>query len=161
LETVRAFVIDSAVLSIGFKLIFFVSGLFGILIFGATTFNETRTMFSDPQTTIAWDSIPTSHMVLIGFVVLYLSIISLIVPWFYYSGLESSKWQATVGKRVLNMKVTDLEGHRISFARATGRYFAKIISSLIFLIGYFMIGWTRRKQGLHDKLADTLVVVVK
>jgi len=57
----------------------------------------------------------------------------------------------------LGLVVADEMGQRISFGRATGRYFAKILSSLILLIGFFMIGWTARKQGLHDMIAGTLV----
>src|SRR5437667_9928015 len=77
--------------------------------------------------------------------------------WIYEAALESSSKQATVGKMALGLKVTDLEGRRISFARATGRHFAKIISGLILLIGYIMAGFTERKQALHDMIAGTLV----
>jgi uncharacterized RDD family membrane protein YckC len=83
--------------------------------------------------------------------------LSLLVNWLYSAMLESSSWQATVGKKALGLVVTDESGGRIGFGRATGRYFGKILSSLILLIGFFMIGWTQRKQGLHDKLAGTLV----
>ena len=76
----------------------------------------------------------------------------------YFSLLESSRWQATLGKRVCGLRVTRLDGGRISLRRALGRYFAKFLSALILLIGFAMIAWTRRKQGLHDILADTLVV---
>ena len=77
----------------------------------------------------------------------------------YFAGLESSPWQATLGKKALNMVVTDLNGDRISFPRALGRYLAKILSALILLIGYIMVAFTQRKQGLHDMLAGTLVQV--
>jgi uncharacterized RDD family membrane protein YckC len=53
--------------------------------------------------------------------------------------------------------VTDIEGRRITFARATGRYFAKMVSSLTLCIGYIMVAFTERKQGLHDMMASTLV----
>jgi len=84
--------------------------------------------------------------------------LSFIVVWLYYAITESSSIQATPGKIVLGIKVTDSEGKRISFLRATGRNFAKIISTLILLIGYIMIAFTQKKQGLHDIIADTLVV---
>jgi uncharacterized RDD family membrane protein YckC len=58
---------------------------------------------------------------------------------------------------IFGMKVTDLHGNRISFARATGRHFAKILSTMILFIGFIMVGFTERKQGLHDILAGTLV----
>ncbi|HZP17031.1 MAG TPA: RDD family protein [Terriglobales bacterium] len=78
--------------------------------------------------------------------------------WIYEAALESSSKQATLGKMALGLKVTDLEGNRISFARATGRHFAKILSGMILLIGYIMAGFTERKQALHDMIAATLVV---
>ena len=81
-----------------------------------------------------------------------------LVNWLYAALLESSSYQATLGKMALGLKAIDLEGHRISFARATGRHFAKILSLLMFLIGFIMVGFTRRKQGLHDMLAGTLVI---
>jgi len=58
----------------------------------------------------------------------------------------------------LSIKVTDLTGQRISFGRATGRYFGKFVSILILSIGYLMAGWTPKKQALHDRMFDTLVV---
>jgi uncharacterized RDD family membrane protein YckC len=76
----------------------------------------------------------------------------------YYGGMESSARQATIGKSLLGLKVTDLDGNRISFLRAIGRYFAKILSALILLIGFIMVAFTEKKQGLHDMIAGTLVV---
>lgn len=77
--------------------------------------------------------------------------------WLYESWMESSSRQATLGKMIFNMKVTDLNGNRISFARASGRHFAKYLSGLILGIGYIMAGFTDRKQALHDMIAGTLV----
>jgi len=77
--------------------------------------------------------------------------------WLYEAFMESSSYQATLGKMIFGMKVTDLNGNRISFERATGRHFAKWLSTMIFGIGYIMVGFTERKQGLHDLLAGTLV----
>jgi uncharacterized RDD family membrane protein YckC len=77
--------------------------------------------------------------------------------WLYYALMESSEKQATLGKMVLGLYVTDLEGNRISFGRATGRYFAKYISAFILCIGFMMAGWTKEKQTLHDMIAGTLV----
>jgi uncharacterized RDD family membrane protein YckC len=78
--------------------------------------------------------------------------------WLYFALQEASAAQATVGKRALGIYVTDRQGQRIGFGRATGRYFGKILSALILFIGFMMAGWTERKQALHDMLADTLVV---
>jgi uncharacterized RDD family membrane protein YckC len=83
---------------------------------------------------------------------------SMVVNWIYEASLESSSYQATLGKMALGLKVTDLEGRRISFARATGRHFAKILSGMILLIGYIIAGFSTRKQALHDMIAGTLVV---
>jgi uncharacterized RDD family membrane protein YckC len=77
--------------------------------------------------------------------------------WLYEAFMESSSYQATLGKMIFGMKVTDLYGNRISFERATGRHFAKWLSAMILGIGYIMVGLTDRKQGLHDLLAGTLV----
>jgi uncharacterized RDD family membrane protein YckC len=78
--------------------------------------------------------------------------------WLYEALLTSSSWQGTIGKRVLRLKVVDEGGNRIGFGRATGRFFAKILSSMFFCIGFIMIGFTERKRGLHDMLASTVVM---
>lgn len=80
------------------------------------------------------------------------------VGWIYEATMESSSKQATLGKMAMGLKVTDEFGRKISFARATGRHFAKILSKLILMIGYIMAGFTQRKQALHDMIAGTLVV---
>ena len=85
--------------------------------------------------------------------------IAIVAGWLYHALMESSSWQGTVGKRVLGIRVTDLDGNRINFGRATGRYFGKIISSLICLVGFIMVLFTERKQGLHDMMASTLVLM--
>jgi uncharacterized RDD family membrane protein YckC len=78
--------------------------------------------------------------------------------WLYYALMESSTHQATLGKMAVGIRVTDLENNRISFGRATGRYFSKFISLIIACAGFIMAGFTDRKQGLHDIIASTLVV---
>jgi uncharacterized RDD family membrane protein YckC len=85
------------------------------------------------------------------------SIIFVVGAWLYFAFMESSQYQATLGKMALGMKVTDVEGERISFARATARWFAKILSALILYIGFIMIAFHPRKRGLHDIIAGTLV----
>lgn len=86
------------------------------------------------------------------------NVISIVVGWLYYALLESSTWQGTVGKKLLGIRVTDMNGNRINFGRATGRYFSKIISGMICLIGFIMVGFTEKRQGLHDMIAGTLVL---
>ena len=90
--------------------------------------------------------------------VLLLIITITAVGWLYFALFESSKQQATLGKMALGLKVTDMEGNKISFARATGRYFGKIISNMIFMIGYILAGLTEKKQALHDMIAGCLVI---
>ena len=77
--------------------------------------------------------------------------------WLYESLLTSSSWQGTIGKRILRLKVTDQAGNRVSFGRATGRFFGKILSGMIMNVGYIMVAFTERKQGLHDIIAGTVV----
>jgi uncharacterized RDD family membrane protein YckC len=86
------------------------------------------------------------------------SLIGIVLGWLYFAKLESGDAQATLGKRAMTLKVTYEFGNRISFGRATGRHFAKILSGFIAGIGFFMVGFTERKQGLHDMLASTFVV---
>ena len=86
------------------------------------------------------------------------NLLALALAWLYHALMQSSSWQATLGKRAFGIKVTRDTGERISFLRATGRYFATILSSLILMIGYLMAAFTNRKQALHDMIASTLVV---
>jgi uncharacterized RDD family membrane protein YckC len=72
--------------------------------------------------------------------------------------MESSGSQGTLGKMAVGIKVTDLYGNRIGFGKATGRFFGKIISFFILLVGYLMVAFTQKKQGLHDMMAGCLVV---
>ena len=78
--------------------------------------------------------------------------------WFYEAAMLSSEMQATLGKMALGIVVTDTAGQRLSFARATGRHFAKWLSALILGIGFLMAAFTAKKQALHDLIAETLVV---
>ncbi|MGA2919424.1 RDD family protein [Methanoregula sp.] len=82
-----------------------------------------------------------------------------IVPWLYFAGFESSRSQATPGKVLMSLVVTDLEGNKPSFARTTLRFFGKYISALIIFIGFIMIGFTKKHQGLHDRIAGCLVLL--
>ncbi|HBY76937.1 MAG TPA: hypothetical protein DEG47_08015, partial [Cyanobacteria bacterium UBA11148] len=86
------------------------------------------------------------------------NLVGLLIAWLYYAVQESSAKQATIGKQALGIVVTDLQNQRISFIQATIRYFSKIISTIILLIGYLMALFTEKKQALHDIIAGTLVV---
>lgn len=85
-------------------------------------------------------------------------IINLLINWIYFTGLESSKLKATLGKLILGVKVTDLHDKQISLMKANIRYWSKLVSILILMIGFIMIQFTSKKQGLHDRLAGTTVI---
>jgi uncharacterized RDD family membrane protein YckC len=94
----------------------------------------------------------------LGFLFGFFGIIFL-VSWLYHALSESSSWQATPGKKMLNLKVTDLTGQPISFGRASGRFFAKIVTGMIpLMIGYIIAGFTEKKQAIHDMIASCLVL---
>lgn len=105
---------------------------------------------ADPEGT----GVANGIMLLFQFVVF---IFTTVVTWLYFALMESSKKQATFGKRALGIKVATMNGERISFGRATGRYVGKILSSIL-CIGYIMAAFTQKKQGLHDILSGCLVV---
>jgi len=87
----------------------------------------------------------------------FTSITWLIIPWIYSAIMESSSKQATLGKMALGIVVTDLEGRRISFIKATGRHFCRILSIFSLFVGFIIAGFTKRKQALHDMMIDCLV----
>ena len=84
--------------------------------------------------------------------------VALLLPWLYFALLESSKRGATVGKRVFGARVVNLEGERISFLRASARFFSKIFSLASLTLGFLLAAVTPRKQGLHDYVASCMVV---
>ena len=157
-----AYIIDSIIMSIVLGILFIPFWLiFGLGFISSGGFEEFEDFvnvnlfmqhFNDEK---AW----ALFTMMIGFVII-ISLISTIIQWLYFALMESSAKQATLGKLALAIKVTDLNGNRISFGRASGRYFAKIISGLIFCIGYIIAGFTEKKQALHDMIANCLVVNV-
>ncbi|MDR2710778.1 MAG: RDD family protein, partial [Burkholderiales bacterium] len=103
------------------------------------------------------DVSPETALLFVGmYGVMYLVII--VASLLYFSLCESSRWQATIGKLALGLKVTDTNGQRLSFLRAMGRWFAHIVSNVTLLVGYVVNVFTARQQTLHDMLAGTLVV---
>lgn len=143
-----AFILDYIITTIPLSII---GGIFGF-IFG---FAAAATHPQEKVNFVHEDGSPN-----IGFILLELGIMamSITVTWLYYALLESSAGQATLGKRVLGLKVTTEAGERISFARASGRFFGKIASALILYVGFMMAGFTTKKQALHDMMAGTLVI---
>ena len=105
---------------------------------------------------------PTPDMFLRGafvLAILALVAITMAITWLYYAWMESSPSQGTLGKMAMGLIVTDMRYQPVSFARASGRFFAKIITGLIpFFIGYIMAGFTAKKQALHDMIASCLVL---
>ncbi len=95
-----------------------------------------------------------SIMATMGTTILISGIISIL----YYVLMETSKFQGTVGKIALGLKVTDLNGEKLDMSKALIRNLGKIISGIILYIGYIMAGFTEKKQALHDMIASTLVV---
>ncbi|RCX20735.1 RDD family protein [Fontibacillus phaseoli] len=88
----------------------------------------------------------------------FAAVLGLLLSWLYYASMESSKLQATVGKLAIGSIVVGEMNERITFGKASGRFFGKIISSLILYIGYLMVIFTEQRQGLHDKMAKAYVV---
>lgn len=110
-------------------------------------------------------SVPTDSIWPVFFLVngdeisLYMQQLLIVVYfWLYYAVMESSKLQATVGKLALGIVVVDKNYTRVTFRRAAGRSLSRFLSAFTFAIGFLMVGFTEKKQGLHDKLAQTYVV---
>ncbi len=139
-----AYIIDDIILSVaGFLVILFIGALFGL---------SFLSLFSG-------DAESTTALIVAAVSAIIMAILALmIIGWLYYSLMEASANQATLGKMALGIKVTDLDGNRISFGRASGRYFGKIVSGMILYIGFIMAGFTEKKQALHDIMASCLVV---
>lgn len=143
---VVAYIVDSVILGVPFGIalvLFLVFGGLGAAIHGIQEGGEPNPAF-------------VAFLVVFGLV---FAAVAVVGSWLYYAYFESSAWQATPGKKILNLLVTDLNARPVSFARASGRYFAKIITGLIPLgIGYILAGITERKQALHDMIASCLVL---
>lgn len=86
------------------------------------------------------------------------NVIGLITYCSYFIGFEISKLQATPGKLLFGIKVTDIENQKIGFFRAASRLFGKFLSGFLLGLGFLICDFTAKKQALHDILANTLVV---
>jgi uncharacterized RDD family membrane protein YckC len=139
-----AFLIDCAILFIPVALIY---GLYALTI-------EIPALWSHPSAqarTEEWDLLKQNMRRLLW-------LVAVGIGWLYGAGLESSRAQATIGKRWMGMKVTDPSGERISFLCATGRYAAKYLSALPCFLGFIAALFSSRRLALHDRLAGTRVV---
>ena len=82
------------------------------------------------------------------------------LTWIYFALMESSSLQGTLGKLALGIRVYHRDESRaLTFEEATVRYFAKILSRMTILIGYILCAFSSRKQGLHDFVARSVLVV--
>jgi uncharacterized RDD family membrane protein YckC len=141
-----ALIIDNAILGLGFVLVLipliFLTGLHKFL----EDFHPGEEMNN------------VGIVMLVG-IFLLAATISLILTWLYHALMESSDWQATLGKKVLGLVVTDMAGQRVSFGRSSGRHFGKMITNLIpAFLGYIMAAFTDKRQALHDMLSGCLVL---
>lgn len=155
-----AYIIDQILIgAVNFAILLPLYLIFGLGVFAFENF-EGFENFSNVNSTVQYeDEYTAAFVIAIIFVALIVGGISIIIQWLYYALMESSSKQATLGKMALGIKVTDMNGNRISFGRATGRYFGKIISGLILNVGYIMAAFTQKKQALHDLMANCLVIL--
>jgi uncharacterized RDD family membrane protein YckC len=141
-----AFVIDEAILVLGV-------GILGLLAVVLVGFDSLRAAFEGLDNNK--DRFPVELMLILGI----LALAGTLMWWLYHAWMESSPNQGTLGKMALGLVVTDTQGRRVTFARATGRFFARIVTGMIPLFfGYILAGVTEKKQALHDIIASCLVL---
>ena len=94
----------------------------------------------------------------IGFGIPFVILLSFLIPWIYFIVMTNKKG-ATLGKKILGLKVVSETGEKLSLGKIILREtIGKFVSGLIFSIGFLMAAFTEKKQGLHDKMAGSLVV---
>ncbi len=148
---VLAWFIDVVALSV-------VNWLLG-LVTGLRQLGVSTTLPSDsgPVSNVAYSDVsvalPSFHLVGGG-----LTLAAVLLHLAYYSLFEASRLQATPGKLACRLRVADEAGRRIGVGRAVGRNLGKFVSAFVLGVGFLMVAWTRRKQGLHDLIASTLVL---
>ena len=155
-----AYLIDSAIIGIVFGAVgALLAATVGLHFFrGRTPGIYAQASFVQDQAFQYRAAPPWMPAAALGIIFILIPVI-IVATWLYFALMESSARQATIGKIALGLYVTDLQGRRLSFGRATGRFFAKIITGLVpFFIGYIMAGFTARKQALHDMIAGCLVL---
>ncbi|HLP32062.1 MAG TPA: RDD family protein [Bacteroidia bacterium] len=133
---------------------YLIDGLILYIFQSALMFLGIGSMFMNPE---AFQDNPEAAMEMMGKMWGIIGI-SVFVGIVYFAGLESSAKQGTWGKQAMKLKVVDTNGNRLSFMHALGRYLSKIISAMILCIGFLMVAWDSKKQGLHDRIAGTLVL---
>ncbi|MTI22339.1 RDD family protein [Fulvivirga sp. RKSG066] len=143
-----AYIIDAIILGI-------VASVVIVPIFGALGFGAYSSMQGGGE--ITEDQLGA----LIGMISgagLFLQVVNIVAGWLYFALMESSGKQGTIGKIALGLKVVDKNGERLNFGTATIRYFGKLVSTAILMIGFIIAGFTEKKQALHDMIASTYVI---
>lgn len=154
-----AYIIDEIIISaVASLLVIPFSILIGLGIFSRFAFDEYDYYSMVGFIQHNFNDVSVEEIFILVIFILLFTIVIVAIQWLYYALMESSDKQGTVGKIILNLKVVDLVGNKISFGRATGRFFGKILSGLILNIGYIMAAFTEKKQALHDMLAGCLVI---
>ena len=80
--------------------------------------------------------------------------------WLYAALSESSRYRATIGKRIMHLQVVTADGEKLNFGQASVRHVMKFLSLFTAGIGFVMAGFTKRRQALHDLPNDCLVIHV-
>jgi uncharacterized RDD family membrane protein YckC len=110
-----------------------------------------------PAVITRYDLISTSSPLML-LVIMGEGILVLVAPWFYFAWMEASSRQASLGKMMVGLRVTDLNGDRLSIGASSVRFLAKFLSYATLSIGFLMSLWSAKKQTLHDSVAGTLVI---
>ncbi len=151
-----AYFVDSLIVGVPMTVII----LIAVFAFGAFSgiFAQMKNMPDNADPNLAFQQFMSIIGPLFGAYALLL-VCGLVIGWLYFALMESSERQATFGKAMLNLRVMDAKGNRLSFGHASGRFFAKIVTNLVpFAIGWIMAGFTAKKQALHDFIAGTIVI---
>lgn len=128
-----------------------------VFIVGSDSFLSDPSTFSSVNL-IQNNRLPEGAETTISIFAILFNIVVMVIFWLYEALFVSSYKQATPGKLALRLKVTDMEGNKLTFGRATGRYFGKYLSAFILYIGFIVAAFTEKKQALHDMIASTVVM---
>lgn len=149
-----AWVIDSIIL--GIPLLFFSNIIFALFINSMEFPDE---LLTDPASIHALSDAEVLSLIGPIMIAFFGTIaVCMFISLFYYALLHASKWQATIGKKLLGLRVEDMKGNRISFWRSLGRYIVSSLLSGILLIGFILAAFTEKKQALHDLIVGSVVV---
>jgi uncharacterized RDD family membrane protein YckC len=147
-----AYLIDVLIISVALTAVIFVICI--IIGIGAALMGVHNNPFGDSNSNNANPALV--GLIIVGELVIFA--LELLVFWLYFAKLESGPAQATFGKRIFGLRVTDLQGERLTFGRASGRTFGKLVSIMTMYVGFIIAAFTERKQALHDMIAGTLVI---